>query len=773
MISKLSLANWKCHLNSNLEFSDGTNCFIGKIGSGKTSILDAICFALFGTFPQLQQKKIKLEDVVMKKPEKKKKAEIELTFEINEDEYTVKRIIDVNRSKAELKKDGQVVEVQPKKVTEEIENILKIDYDLFTRAIYSEQNQLDMFLTVPKGQRMKKIDDLLKLEKFEKARTTAISLINRFKISQKEKQGLIENMEKDEIIKNIDDIKKELEKVLKEKIELGDKINSVKKDKEKIKEKLEELKEIQKKLQNISEEKTILSSINKQLESDLSELKDIQLDVKEDLLEKLSSEINDLEEKLDKEKIELETKKQESADNKARKEILEEKIQEIKEKLEERKKIEKMLKKKDEIEKRFEDMNKNLEENQHHFRLSNLKASQLKTSIKQLETVDKSCPTCFQKLSQEKRDKLIEKNKTEIKELEKQSKQYEKELKKLSDEKNELEEKVNEIRLYETKLETLPEKQEKQNLEKELKTLKEKIDEKELNKLEKDIDSYYKKLDELKSEKDKIKNILEKKSELEKKQETFDSNKKEIEDLEKNELKLKKDFSEEKLNNLEKGFEDIIGIEKQIEAKLENIDLIKNEKEKRLEEVENKKNLLEEYKNKLEKEKILKEQLELLEKMLVLTQEQLRKNFVVAINQAMHSIWNELYPYGDFSSIRLAIDGDYTLQLQDNNGWVSVDVVSGGERSIACLVLRIAFALILAPQLRWLVLDEPTHNLDSKAINELANVLREKITEFVDQIFLITHDPALEEAVSGFLYRIEREKERNGFAKVFKIGLEN
>jgi len=149
----------------------------------------------------------------------------------------------------------------------------------------------------------------------------------------------------------------------------------------------------------------------------------------------------------------------------------------------------------------------------------------------------------------------------------------------------------------------------------------------------------------------------------------------------------------------------------------------------------------------------------------------LRKNFVSAVNQAMEAIWPELYPYKDLYGVRLGIEeGDYILQLEDSTGWIPADgTASGGERSIACLALRIAFALVLAPQLRWLVLDEPTHNLDSRAVEDLANVLRDKVSEFVDQIFLITHDPNLETAVSGYLYRLERDKEKDGFSKVVKI----
>ena len=93
MITKLKLNNWRSHLDTDLIFSEGTNCFIGKMGAGKTSVLDAICFALFGTFPALQSKKIKLSDVVMKKPKMKQEAYVDLGFNIDGYEWNVKRTI--------------------------------------------------------------------------------------------------------------------------------------------------------------------------------------------------------------------------------------------------------------------------------------------------------------------------------------------------------------------------------------------------------------------------------------------------------------------------------------------------------------------------------------------------------------------------------------------------------------------------------------------------------------------------------------------------------
>jgi len=47
--------------------------------------------------------------------------------------------------------------------------------------------------------------------------------------------------------------------------------------------------------------------------------------------------------------------------------------------------------------------------------------------------------------------------------------------------------------------------------------------------------------------------------------------------------------------------------------------------------------------------------------------------------------------------------------------------------------------------------------------------LRERISEFMDQCFIITHDEALEEAVTGNAYRFERDKGKDEATKVIAL----
>jgi len=149
-------------------------------------------------------------------------------------------------------------------------------------------------------------------------------------------------------------------------------------------------------------------------------------------------------------------------------------------------------------------------------------------------------------------------------------------------------------------------------------------------------------------------------------------------------------------------------------------------------------------------------------------QSELRTNLIETINQAMESIWQQIYPYRDFVSAKMHVDeGSYELQVKTRAGnWVRVEgILSGGERSAAAICIRIAFSLVLTQNLSWLILDEPTHNLDSNAVRTLSEMMQSKLPEMVGQVFVITHDNDLKKAASANLYVLERDKDSDSVTK--------
>ena len=93
MISLVELENWKSHKHSVLEFGKGTNVIIGRMGSGKTSVMDAISYALFGTFPALLARRLSQDEVIMSKPTSADFAKVAIEFDYRNENYRIERIL--------------------------------------------------------------------------------------------------------------------------------------------------------------------------------------------------------------------------------------------------------------------------------------------------------------------------------------------------------------------------------------------------------------------------------------------------------------------------------------------------------------------------------------------------------------------------------------------------------------------------------------------------------------------------------------------------------
>jgi len=109
--------------------------------------------------------------------------------------------------------------------------------------------------------------------------------------------------------------------------------------------------------------------------------------------------------------------------------------------------------------------------------------------------------------------------------------------------------------------------------------------------------------------------------------------------------------------------------------------------------------------------------------------------------------------------------------VREKNGrWVKADgILSGGEKSIAALTVRISISLVLAQNLSWLILDEPTHNLDANAVGVMSEIMKEHLPQLVEQIFIITHDKEMERAASSTIHLLERDKEQESYTKASQM----
>ena len=151
MITALTLTDWKSHSSSAFSFGKGTNVLLGRMGAGKSSVLDALCFALYGTFPKMSRRDQSTESVV-NIASGAESAGVSLSFERQGKQYDIMRKVGKKTAEAEVRVDGKLVQKGPKPVTDYVTDALGVDYELFTRAIYSEQNRMTIFFRSRRGQ---------------------------------------------------------------------------------------------------------------------------------------------------------------------------------------------------------------------------------------------------------------------------------------------------------------------------------------------------------------------------------------------------------------------------------------------------------------------------------------------------------------------------------------------------------------------------------------------------------------------------------------------
>ena len=744
MLKEIELSNFRSHKKTKLKFIEGNNIFVGISGSGKSTVLDAICFALFGTTPKLQKKKIKVSDLIMDKPFKEESAKIKVNFEADTENYEIMREIYLDKpSNAELREDGTLIAINQAQVTEAVERILGVDYELFSRIIYAEQNQLDYFLTIPPGNRMGDIDKLLKLSKFESARAKTIAIANRFKNLKNVKEENLSDFDEIALRKNEKESKEYLDKLDNEILSLEKKTNNLTillKEKEGL------FKNLEKKKIETETNKNKLIEIKTKLSVFLNEIQTAP----NQNLEEIDKELKNKETRLvHLEKEEFERENEVGGINS--------KINELEKNIIEKKEAELFLKNFNEEKSRL--LEKELELLKENLLNLKLKKQVLDIAITNLKESKEKCLTCDRELVEEKRKELITKKEKEIFLLKREilkfeanllSKKQEVEFESRNQEKfNFLKNRLEQLGEVDKKL--IQFKNKLTNLE------KEKIDLSGLKHEVAELKTLFEKLKSIEIKKQRLKNLEEEKEKIESQTKKISFDGLEFE-------KVKK-----KLEEIKK---DLLSFELDFKYKKE----LKIEKEKNLEQIKKDLEFLEKNKKEAEFLDYAATAITDFADTLIEIQELLRQEFVKTLNEVMNEIWGCIYPYEDYIGIRFKIENrDYLLQLCDlKNKWVNVEgFSSGGERAIASLVMRIALSIILAPNLKLLVLDEPTHNLDSNTIENLTEILRTKIVDLLDQIFIVTHDERLIQAGTAYIYEFRREFSKKEPTRVreLEIGL--
>jgi exonuclease SbcC len=758
MIDSIELTNWKTHRHTVMNFQSGVNVLIGVMGAGKSSVMDAISFALFGTFPALSHRRTTIENIISSRPAREDSSEVRLRFGADGDTYTIAR--SVSRSgatTARLEKNGSYLQAQPERVNEEIERLLKVDYDTFSRVIYSEQNRLAYFLELAKGERKKQIDHMLGLDSFAKAEENSISLINSIRGLILDEEKTLAGIDANELKKQLAKLATEKQALMEERETLGAGARKASAGIAELNRKLATLKERYDAKRRLTNEISALQSRAATLKEELGKLVVHESDEKlvnrrldegekragsmDASLRKLRSEHEALARAIGSIESRLATEKK----SKAEKDMLVSKLKKTPEALkEESARIDASL---------CELVDKN----------AALRASrdELLSWISELAKHITKCPVCERELSAELKDTLLGEKKAALKEIETSLVKNDKELAEMRRREKDAIDSYNAARLATEKID------EHKDVEAALGTLARQEEQAKAK-----LDELASGIDEASSEKEKLsKELLSLGKELEAivKKTNYETNI--TQSLAMIEMKNSElgavDVDDKEMDVVQESLRKESASLGDMNAKLESCARIMSGIDAQLVDKAKQASSAEAMQERIGQRRAQTRNLTKFKDALIETEALLRNQLVSSINSMMQNVWRELYPYADYTAIRLNATGDdYALEVlagaDGSSAWADVDAMaSGGERSIACLAMRIAMAMVTVPNLRWLILDEPTHNIDEKGISNIIEIFGSTLPRVVEQIFIITHDSNLKNIASAKVYQLEKDKEKN------------
>jgi exonuclease SbcC len=786
-----------------LYFPKGLTIIRGRNEAGKSTILEAILFGIYGDFNILREirgdRQAKLLDVVN---HASNRAKVEVTFEVEGRKFRVERIIEkVGENARQV--DARLFDVTSgnerllasgtQRVNEEIVKLIRVDWREMIASNVIAQKDLERLIRLGKTDREKIINMFMGLESYNKA-IEALQEEKRTKNVELEKKET-EKKALEDYLRRLMSLEEELKKHREELQAIEQILPSLEEEEKRLSETVKYLEDLYKKLQerkSLLEKKKYLEENLKRNEKELLETrKKIELAKQglteaEEKLKQLQQEKEVLEKELTQTEKEYENAQSLLAkiselwntleESKRELENLEGEVSIISEKLKTIEKVDaEMVQISEELKNTEENIRKVKVQPFYIYASIGLALLGISLSILNLPAglailVSSLVPIFVGQQNkqktllylQDKKSQLLSQRSAmegELRLLEREREEYEKLLKR----KAELEEKQKQIL---GQLENVAKLEDAVGLEQYVTRLQE-----EVEKLQKKTEERRKHYQQILSETSKT-------------DQNIHNLKKTLEDLSTNENARNKDIANirEQLKAVEEQYASIhvpqppFEIEGLLMPVSENgvedvealLQVYHREYESKTREVASKKaekNRLEQYirqaeeqlkelpkikedLDRLEKEvKNLEIEVEAREKAIQVLRDissKRRGMFAPSVEQNMN--WIVSYVTGGrYKAVKINPD-NYDIEVYDAEAgrWMRRDIYSGGTNDQLLLAMRIAFTLALLPSAkgtypRFLFLDEPLGSSDQERRQQIVKLLANELTRVFDQVFLITH----------------------------------
>ena len=199
LIKEIKMKNFMRYKNVNVRFNNGITVIFGDNGAGKTSIIDAIFFALYGktyrTSGTNSSGFLSLKDLINKE---EKSAEVELDFNIDDKDYVAMRKISKSGSTISyLLENGEQI-AEGKNVENVIsQNILGFDYNSLKNSIVIMQKEIGSYLDMTGSERKTSLVNLFKLNEYTNYLANAKDYAKEIKVKIEEEEYKINDYQRD------------------------------------------------------------------------------------------------------------------------------------------------------------------------------------------------------------------------------------------------------------------------------------------------------------------------------------------------------------------------------------------------------------------------------------------------------------------------------------------------------------------------------------------------------------------------------------------------
>jgi len=423
ILKKITLNNIRSYENQEIDFTKGSTLLSGDIGSGKTSILLGIEFALFGLQPGQRGTSLLRNG--------SNEGGVKIEFEIENKniivERTLKRGKTVSQDYCAITVDNEKKETS---VTELKSNVLEllnypIEFSkkqnlLYKFTVYTPQEEMKQIILQDPTTRINTIRHVFGIDKYKRILENSSTITSKLREEKRRKEGMTATLEQDK------------SDFLDKKIELETKQQNLLLVEKELLSKTEQRKKIQEEIQEISKNIDEKRKFEQEIEKT-----ELMLTNKRETI----SENNKLAEQI---KVQIQELKKLSFDKTLINEI-EQEVLSIK-------------KEKDKFNKKFLEISSQITS----FNIKNEENKKIEQKFSDLEV----CPTCLQNVDPIYRANVLNKihnefnrNKKALQELEQDKIQINKEINKLNSEILSREDKLNDLKILKIKLQGIQEKE--------------------------------------------------------------------------------------------------------------------------------------------------------------------------------------------------------------------------------------------------------------------------------------------------------------------------